>query len=92
MSSGGPGRSWTPRTGPERWRCRPGQAFYRLFSVLSAGKHTTGSARTRRSLAARPDGPFSELQPSAPGEVMEIDSTPLDVMVRLDDGVRAALS
>jgi hypothetical protein len=61
--------------------------LYRLFSVLSAGKHTTGSARTRRSLAARPDGPFSRLQVSAPGELMEIDSTPLDVMVRLDDGV-----
>ena len=62
-------------------------SLYRLFSVLSAGKHTTGSARTRRSLAARPDGPFSRLQVSAPGEVMEIDSTPLDVLVRLDDGV-----
>ena len=62
-------------------------SLYRLFSSLSAGKHTTGSARTRRSLAARPDGPFSTLQPSAPGELMEIDSTPLDVLVRLDDGV-----
>jgi hypothetical protein len=62
-------------------------SLYRLFSALSAGKHTTGSARTRRSLAARPDGLFSGLQVSAPGEVMEIDSTPLDVMVRLDDGV-----
>ena len=60
---------------------------YRLFSSLSAGKHTTGSAKTRRSLAARPDGPFSQMQVSAPGEVMEIDSTPLDVMVRLDDGI-----
>jgi hypothetical protein len=62
-------------------------SLYRLFSALSAGRHTTGSARTRRSLAARPDGPFSGLQPSAPGEVMEIDSTPLDVLVRLDDGI-----
>ena len=62
-------------------------SLYRLFSALSAGRHTTGSASTRRSLAARPDGPFSQLQVSAPGEVMEIDSTPLDVMVRLDDGV-----
>jgi len=62
-------------------------SLYRLFSSLSAGKHTTGSARIRRSLAARPDGPFGGLQPSAPGEVMEIDSTPLDVLVRLDDGV-----
>ena len=62
-------------------------SLYRLFSSLSAGKHVTGSARTRRSLAARPDGPFSTLQPSAPGELMEIDSTPLDVLVCLDDGV-----
>lgn len=62
-------------------------SLYRLFSVLSAGRHTTGSARTRQSLAARPDAPFSQRQVSAPGEVMEIDSTPLDVMVRLDDGV-----
>jgi hypothetical protein len=62
-------------------------SLYRLFSALSSGRHTTGSARTRRSLAARPDGPFSRLQVSAPGEVMEIDSTPLDVLVRLDDGV-----
>ncbi|MGH3120068.1 MAG: integrase [Trebonia sp.] len=62
-------------------------SLYRLFSALAAGRHVTGSARTRRSLAARPDGPFSRLQVSAPGEVMEIDSTPLDVMVRLDDGV-----
>jgi hypothetical protein len=60
---------------------------YRLFAALSAGRHTTGSARTRRSLAGRPDGPFSQLPANAPGEVMEIDSTPLDVMVRLDDGV-----
>ena len=32
--------------------------FYRLFDRLSQGRHTTGSARTRRSLANRPDGPF----------------------------------
>jgi hypothetical protein len=62
-------------------------SLYRLFSSLSAGRHVTGSARTRRSLAARPDGPFGTPQPSAPGELVEIDSTPLDVLVRLDDGV-----
>jgi hypothetical protein len=45
-----------------------------------------GDAGFRRPqvLAARPDGPFSTLQPSAPGELMEIDSTPLGVLVRLD--------
>ncbi|MEU8250638.1 Mu transposase C-terminal domain-containing protein [Nonomuraea sp. NPDC048916] len=63
------------------------RSLYRLLEKLSAGKHTTGSARTRRSLAGRPDGPFGEADAWAPGEVMQIDSTPLDVLVRLDDGV-----
>ncbi|HEY6793878.1 MAG TPA: hypothetical protein VI248_04260 [Kineosporiaceae bacterium] len=57
---------------------------YRLFDKVSAGRHTTGSASTRRSLAARPDGMFAGRTVTAPGEVMEIDSTPLDVMVLLD--------
>jgi putative transposase len=61
--------------------------FYRLFERVTAGLHTTGSARTRQSLANRPDRPFSQLAASRPGEVVEIDSTPFDVMVLLDDGV-----
>lgn len=61
--------------------------MYRLFAQLSAGRHTTGSAVTRRSLAGRPQRMFSAAHPAAPGELMEIDSTPLDVMVLLDDGV-----
>jgi hypothetical protein len=63
------------------------RTLYRLFGRLRAGKHATGSARTRRSLAARPDAPFGRREANAPGEVMEIDSTPLDVLVRLADGV-----
>ena len=61
--------------------------MYRLFARLSAGRHTTGSAVTRRSLAGRPQRMFSAVHPAAPGELMEIDSTPLDVMVLLDDGI-----
>ena len=61
--------------------------FYRLFAKLEAGGHTTGSARTRRSLANRPEGVFEQVTVARPGELMEIDSTPFDVMVRLDDGV-----
>jgi hypothetical protein len=61
--------------------------LYRLFEVLSRGKHTTGSASTRRSLAGRPEGMFGQVHPAAPGELMQIDSTPLDVLVLLDDGV-----
>jgi hypothetical protein len=61
--------------------------MFRLFSRLSAGRHTTGSAATRRGLAGRPQRMFSQAWPAAPGELMEIDSTPLDVLVMLDDGV-----
>jgi hypothetical protein len=61
--------------------------LYRLLDRLTPGLHTTGSARTRRSLANRPEGPFQTLPVAAPGELMQIDSTPLDVLVLLDDGV-----
>jgi hypothetical protein len=60
--------------------------FYRLLSAVSTGRHTLGSARTRRSLAKRPEGMFGMLTAVRPGEVMEIDSTPLDVLVVHDDG------
>ena len=60
---------------------------YRLYDTLSNGKHTTGSAVTRRALAGRPQGMFGQWEPQAPGELMQTDSTPLDVLVLLDDGV-----
>ena len=63
------------------------RTFYRLFGTLSHGRHVTGSASTRRSLAGRPEGMFGALPAAAPGEVVQIDSTPLDVLVLLDDGV-----
>lgn len=61
--------------------------FYRLFNRLEAGRHTTGSARTRRSLANQPDGVFDQVTVCRPGELMEIDSTPFDVLVRLENGI-----
>lgn len=63
------------------------RTLYRLLAKLTAGTHATGSARTRRSVAHSANAPFGGLTVSAPGEVMQIDSSPLDVMVRLDDGV-----
>ncbi len=63
------------------------RTFYRLVRQLAAGKHTFGSARTRRSLAKQPDGPFGTVSAARPGEWMQIDSTPLDVRVVLDDGL-----
>ncbi|WP_327418082.1 hypothetical protein [Streptomyces sp. NBC_01233] len=61
--------------------------LYRLYDKLAIGTHATGSASARRSVNARPPGPFGEVPASAPGELMQIDSTPLDVLVRLDDGI-----
>jgi hypothetical protein len=61
--------------------------FYRLFDQVKAGRHTTGSARTRQSLANRPPGPFGAVAALRPGELMQIDSTPLDVLVLLHNGV-----
>jgi hypothetical protein len=69
----------------------PGRTtFYKLIDALSTGRHTFGSAVTRRQTANRPAGPFA----ARPGEQMQIDSTPLDVMVLLDTGrpVRADLT
>lgn len=40
---------------------------FRLFSRLSAGRHTAGSAATRRGLAGRPQRMFSQAYPAAPG-------------------------
>ncbi|MFD9203651.1 integrase, partial [Streptomyces anthocyanicus] len=60
--------------------------FYRLLEAVSAGQHLLGSARTRRSLGKQPKRMFGQLTTARPGEVMEIDSTPLDVMVVHDDG------
>jgi transposase InsO family protein len=63
------------------------RTFYRRVARLSEGRHTFGSARTRRSLAKQPDGPFGTVTALRPGELVEIDSTPLDVRVVLDNGL-----
>jgi hypothetical protein len=63
------------------------RAFYRLASRLSQGRHTFGSARTRRSAAKPPEGPFGTVTAIRPGEWMQVDSTPIDVRVVLDTGV-----
>ncbi|KJS60395.1 Mu transposase C-terminal domain-containing protein [Streptomyces rubellomurinus] len=67
------------------WPSRP--TLYRLLAKLTAGTHATGSAVTRRSKAHGANAPFGELTVTVPGEVMQMDSTPLDVLVRLDNGV-----
>ncbi|MEV6669339.1 Mu transposase C-terminal domain-containing protein [Streptomyces sp. NPDC051162] len=63
------------------------RTLYRLLAKLTSGTHTSGSAVTRRSRAHGATTPHGELPVFAPGEVMQIDSTPLDVLVLLDNGV-----
>ncbi|WP_433381473.1 Mu transposase C-terminal domain-containing protein [Streptosporangium sp. CA-115845] len=60
--------------------------FYRLLEVLSVGRHTFGSAVTRRQIANRPDGVFTATIAARPGEQVQMDGTPLDVMAVMDDG------
>lgn len=68
----------------------PGRTtFYRLIDALATGRHTFGSAVTRRQTANRPKGVFTPSFAARPGEQMQIDSTPIDVLVLLDNGVPA---
>lgn len=59
----------------------------RMIIQAPNGHHATGSARTRRTLAQQPQRRFSAIHPARPGEYVEVDSTPLDIAVVLDDGV-----
>jgi Mu transposase, C-terminal/Homeodomain-like domain len=63
------------------------RTFYRLLGVLSAGRHTFGSAVTRRQTANRPAGAFTATIAARPGEQVQMDGTPLDVMAVMDDGL-----
>ena len=84
LCSGGPA---DPRgRGGETGRCRRTGRF----TGCSARCRTAGSDRVGIDppVAGRtPGGPFGQLPAAAPGDVVQIDSTPLDVLVRLDNGV-----
>lgn len=61
--------------------------FYELIDALSTGRHTFASAVTRRQTANRPVGVFTPTFAARPGEQVQIDSTPIDVMVLLESGM-----
>ncbi|WP_239476520.1 helix-turn-helix domain-containing protein [Nocardia arizonensis] len=61
----------------------PSQATcYRLLEALSKGHHTFGAATSRRTTAF-----YTATTAARPGEQVQIDATPLDVMAVMDDGV-----
>jgi len=60
---------------------------YRVFRSMEGGRHTFGSAVRRRSNANRPQAPFTASVAQRPGEIVQTDTTPLDVMAVFDDGV-----
>ncbi|MCK2022700.1 DDE-type integrase/transposase/recombinase [Microbacterium sp. kSW2-24] len=60
-------------------------SFYRILKAEDDGNHAFGSAKTKESLSLRPAGMFKKRPALRPGDQAQIDSTTLDVMVRIDD-------
>ncbi|MEU2770989.1 TniB family NTP-binding protein [Streptomyces diastaticus] len=53
--------------------------FHRYTQLLLKGRHTFGASTTRRTTAQQPDRIFGHLIAHRPGEVVLMDSTPLDI-------------
>ncbi|MCQ9166154.1 Mu transposase C-terminal domain-containing protein [Arthrobacter sp. STN4] len=60
--------------------------LYRILARLEKSRHPFGNATTRRTQANRPARSWGRQAPMRPGELVEIDSTPLDLMVIYPDG------
>ncbi len=60
--------------------------MYRLIGEATRDRHSFGAATTRRSNARRPKRTYGRRTPMRPGELVEIDSTRLDLMVVYPDG------
>lgn len=65
------------------------RTLYRLLEQLDRKRGSFDDATTRRSKASRPDRTFHPVTPSRPGEIVEIDATPLDLFVQMPDGTVA---
>lgn len=68
------------------WPVPSRATLYRLLSKLERDRSPFGAATTRRSKANRPGRSWGTRHPQRPGELVEIDSTPLDLMVIYPDG------
>ncbi|WP_439678137.1 transposase [Embleya sp. MST-111070] len=65
----------------------PTSTFNRLVHVVADGQGLLGTAAQRRWHASRPAPPFTPTVALRPGELVMLDSTPLDVLAVSDDGV-----
>ena len=60
--------------------------LFRILDEEDRGRHSFGSAKTRETTSLQPDRAFGRRAALRPGEQVQIDTTRLDVMVRIDDG------
>ncbi|MER8073179.1 transposase [Streptomyces sp. NPDC094034] len=72
-------------------RVPPQSTFNKLLDTVEASLGLQGTVAQRRARAARPTPPFKPTVALRPGEIVMMDSSSLDVMVRLDDGVAGRL-
>lgn len=77
--------------GPGVVKVPPQSTFNKLLNALEAEMGLQGTVGQRRARAARPAPPFRPTLALRPGELVMLDSTPLDVLVVLDDGVTGRL-
>lgn len=68
------------------WEVPSRATLYRILRKLERDRSPFGTATTRRSKSNRPDRSWGTRHPQRPGELVEIDSTPLDLMVIYPDG------
>jgi len=59
---------------------------YRIVAALGYDKHLKGSAKTRASLAGRPDLTFTKNEQLLPGSQVHVDTNLMDVEVQTPDG------
>ncbi len=69
----------------------PASTFNRLVHAVADGQGLLGTAAQRRWHASRPAPPFTPTVALRPGELVMLDSTPLDVLAVLDNGVSGRL-
>lgn len=61
-------------------------SMYRYIDALDGGRHTTGSATTRRSRAARPNRTFADTSRLLPGSEVQVDTHTLDLLIQTPEG------